>query len=458
MNLVFYDTETTGTVLAFDQILQFAAILTDGEFQKIDQFEIRCRLLPWVVPAPMALKVTAVMPDTLVDPALPSHYEMMCQVRERLEAWSPAIFVGYNSMRFDEPLLQRALWQTLHPPYLTVTDGNARLDVLPLVQAASHLKDAALRFPRTAKGRTGFKLDQLAPLNGFSHENAHDALADVKATIHIARRLAERAPELWDTAVSRASKDDTASILEMGEPVLIVEHFPWGPSVWFGQRVDANASKGATATLARLDVNWSSLAEAEDKALLEALSRSPKPLRRIAMNKAPLVFSADEALTFWQLRTDKAQKVQSDFLRKEPSFGARLMDVSQAAVEPRPDAEYLEQMIFDGFPDREDAARIEAFHRASWPERVRLIRTFDDRRLCQLAQRLVYVSAPDLLEKQDIKKLESEIAARLHEDHGDDKLWRSLPAARRGLSELEGSAEATVIESWLNQLEARWDI
>ena len=30
MNLSFYDTETTGTDTTFDQILQFAAILTDA--------------------------------------------------------------------------------------------------------------------------------------------------------------------------------------------------------------------------------------------------------------------------------------------------------------------------------------------------------------------------------------------------------------------------------------------
>ena len=58
---------------------------------------------------PMALLVTGVTPTQLTDPTLPSHYEMMCSVKERLDAWPPARYVGYNSMSFDEPLLQRAL-------------------------------------------------------------------------------------------------------------------------------------------------------------------------------------------------------------------------------------------------------------------------------------------------------------------------------------------------------------
>ncbi|MFT7573222.1 MAG: exodeoxyribonuclease-1 [Paracoccaceae bacterium] len=57
MTFVFYDTETTGTDTAFDQMLQFGAIRTDDDLNEIDRFEIRCMLLPHVVPAPMALKV-----------------------------------------------------------------------------------------------------------------------------------------------------------------------------------------------------------------------------------------------------------------------------------------------------------------------------------------------------------------------------------------------------------------
>ena len=48
MSYIFYDTETTGKVTAFDQILQFAAIKTDAELNVLDTFDIRCRLLPYL--------------------------------------------------------------------------------------------------------------------------------------------------------------------------------------------------------------------------------------------------------------------------------------------------------------------------------------------------------------------------------------------------------------------------
>ena len=42
----FYDFETTGISPAFDQPLQFAAILVDNEFQEIERVSLRCRLSP----------------------------------------------------------------------------------------------------------------------------------------------------------------------------------------------------------------------------------------------------------------------------------------------------------------------------------------------------------------------------------------------------------------------------
>src|SRR5690349_1514286 len=130
MSLVFYDTETTGKETWYDQILQFAAILTDSEFRELDRFEIRCRILHHVVPAPGAMKVTGLKAGMLTDPGLPSHYEMVRQIRAKLLEWSPTTFVGFNSIEFDEDLLRQAFYKTLHDPYLTNKNDNARTDIM----------------------------------------------------------------------------------------------------------------------------------------------------------------------------------------------------------------------------------------------------------------------------------------------------------------------------------------
>jgi exodeoxyribonuclease-1 len=454
---IFYDTETTGTIRDFDQILQFAAILTDDELNELDRFEIRCRCLPWVLPAPMALWVTGIHPAQLSDPALPSFYEMMGAIRERLEAWSPATFIGYNSIGFDEPLLQRAFWQTLHPPYLTVTNGNARMDLLPIVQAASHLAEGVLSYPKTPTGRTGFKLDQLAPLNGFAHENAHDALADVEATIHIARIIKRDVPALWDHVAQLAPKREAALILAQDAPVLMVEYFMSGPSVWWGQRIDSEGRAASKAKCVRLDQNWRELAGLDDGDLAKALTKSPKPLREIALNKAPIVYSLQQAQGYWGMSPSQEQLEQAGFLSQSPELLTRLVELAEAFEEDWPDSEHLEQRIFEGFPGRSDERLIAQFHSAAdWTERAELMRGFEDARYRQLAQRLVFAEAPEHLSVKDRARLNAAITERFLDDHGDKELWRSLPTAVRELNEMkardQGSALSQAIETWINEI------
>jgi hypothetical protein len=55
MNVAFYNLETTGISSAFDQPLQFAAILTDGQFSEIGRVNLRCRIAPHIITLPWAL-------------------------------------------------------------------------------------------------------------------------------------------------------------------------------------------------------------------------------------------------------------------------------------------------------------------------------------------------------------------------------------------------------------------
>ena len=82
MAFVFYDTETTGKDTYFDQILQFAAIKADNDLNPMETFNIRYRLLPHVVPSPGALLAASVSIAGRL-----SHFEMMRQVRAKMNDW-----------------------------------------------------------------------------------------------------------------------------------------------------------------------------------------------------------------------------------------------------------------------------------------------------------------------------------------------------------------------------------
>ena len=115
MNFVFYDLETTGISPAFDQPLQFAAIHTDQNLVEIDRVNIRCQLAPHIVPSPQALLITNVSPSGFQNPDLPSWFEFAQKIAALTEKWAPAIWTGYNSIRFDEEFLRQTFFQNLLP-------------------------------------------------------------------------------------------------------------------------------------------------------------------------------------------------------------------------------------------------------------------------------------------------------------------------------------------------------
>ena len=122
---VFYDTETSGLSAEFDQIFQFAAVVTDEDFNEIESLNIRCRRHPHIVPAFGALMTTGIDPFSL-EKANMSNYEMAALLTQKFSEWTPSTFIGYNTIRFDEPFLRHLFYKNLQPIYQTQTSSNTR--------------------------------------------------------------------------------------------------------------------------------------------------------------------------------------------------------------------------------------------------------------------------------------------------------------------------------------------
>ena len=86
MTFVFYDTETSGINRSFDQILQFAAILVDDKLHEVDQFEIRCRLSPQIVPSISALRTNRITIHQLTCQFASNHDPLFAFNRDPSEA------------------------------------------------------------------------------------------------------------------------------------------------------------------------------------------------------------------------------------------------------------------------------------------------------------------------------------------------------------------------------------
>lgn len=402
MGFVFYDTETTGTDTSFDQILQFAAVRTDHELNEIERFDIRCRLLPHVVPTPEALRITALPLARLVDPALPSHYAMMRAIQAKLASWSPSLFVGFNSVQYDEHLLRQALFKTLHPPFLTNTNGNSRTDAMRIAQAAALLAPGTLIVPVDPLGRTTFALARLAAANGYAMHGPHDAMQDVQATLHLSRLIAERAPMLWSGFMHYAQK---AAVLDhlREEPIVCISDFYSGKAYsWLVTLIGAAPTNPSELIVFDLQIDPDDVASLDDEALAERLQQQPKPLKRVKANACPIISPIDEApnnnAAKWLGEDELARRVGR--LKSDASLRQRLIvafDSIRTVREPSP---YVEQQIYDTFIPSADLPLLDLFHASPWSERPGIVDKLVDPRLRAIGEELIFIEQPDVLSEQ----------------------------------------------------------
>jgi exodeoxyribonuclease I len=442
MSFIFYDTETTGTDTWFDQILQLAAIKTDAEFNEIDRLEIRCRPLEHIVPSPGAMTITGVRATQLSDVSLCSHYEMIRTIREKLLSWSPATFIGYNSLEFDEDLLRQALYKTLHQPYLTNTNGNARSDAFRMAHACNLFAPQRLVIPINDDGEQVFKLDRLAPANGFAHDRAHDAMGDVEATIHICRLMSESAPEVWSSFMRFSRKPAVVDYIT-AEPIFCISEIYFGRAYSYlvtsiGQDTD-NPNEWYLYDLA---VDPDSLIGLTQEELEIRLGRWPKPFKTTRSNAVPILFSADDAPDCSKAKEHGPQELErrARLLQENTEFRDRLIATYRGGKKQYPPSPYIERQIYDGFFNEQNL--MDAFHSAPWEHRPAILERFTDERLKAIGWRLLHAERPDLMEPALRDRHDMDMAHRIAAD-GKDVPWLTIPKALADLDEMLVTASSS---------------
>ena len=195
--LFWYDLETTGTDPTSDRIVQFAGIRTDLALDEIGApFSTYVHWPIDVLPDPSACAVTGLTPQRVNRAAMPE-LEAYVAINGMLSQPNTCV-VGYNNLRFDDEFIRFAFYRHLLDPYAREWhNGNSRWDVIDLARAAAALRPEGIDWPLEA-GLPSFRLEELSAANGIVHDNAHDALSDVRATVGIARLVRARQPRLFD--------------------------------------------------------------------------------------------------------------------------------------------------------------------------------------------------------------------------------------------------------------------
>ena len=208
---VFYDYETTGRDSALDRPIQFAASVADMDLNSVEDIEFKAKLAGDVIPSPIATLIHGLSPKSLESGL--SETEFAQRVGSIFEQPNTMV-LGYNTSGFDDAFTQHLFWRNFRPAFTwQYADGNRRYDLLPMVRATYLFANDALSWPQR-DGHLSVKLENLAPENGFEGHNAHDALGDTRATLHLARLIKQNAQAVWDACIAQANKHHVNQLIE----------------------------------------------------------------------------------------------------------------------------------------------------------------------------------------------------------------------------------------------------
>ena len=422
MDLIFYDFETTGRDPHWDQILQVGATKVSKEFRDIDSFELRCRLKPGLIPSPFALVVNNTDYKRLIKTDC-SHYEMLLKLEEKFIKWSPSIFIGYNSINFDEEFLRNSLFKTLLDPYLTSRNNNNRADLLELLRTVEFFFPNTINVPVNNKNKKTFKLDKIAPANAINHL-AHDAFGDVIATKLLAQLISKRKPSFWQSFLEGSNKSTVYNVLSKEKLVFLCQTF-YGKTTAISGKFILNHPVYNFPVLFDLNYDPQELVELELKDLKDIYSSGQKFLKFVKSNKGPILLKKKQVEDSWFFESININEFEKrvDVLENATSFkqniASMLLDIAEENQQEKElsgsqeDIMAEETLYTGGFPNNKDQKLKQQFQEESWSNRYDLCQQFSDKRFSYFGLRLIYEECPEVLPLNVRDKIERSVTNQL---------------------------------------------
>jgi len=286
---------------------------------------------------------------------------------------------------------------------------------MKLAQALTLLQPGVLQIPTAANGKPTFRLELLAPANGFNNFNAHDALADVEATVHVARIIRDAAGDIWSDAIRFSQKAAATAFMDEEPAFIITECYFGNPYPFALTKIALDPDNPSSALCFDLDVNPDELQSLGAEELASRLNKKIKPLRRVRLNAAPILHEVSSVPSFHGVSPEHL--VLCD----------RLVLAAKRAETDEP--EHVEQRIHRTFSEDPDKERMVQFHAGDWAARAAIVETFDDDRLIELGRRLVYHHAPDALDPQARSAVQTFLAKRMTGHGHNEPPWLTLATA-----------------------------
>lgn len=404
--------------------MQFAGQRTDENFNPIGEPQNwLVQLTDEILPDPDAVLITGITPQKTLEEGyseaefLKLFYEQVCQ--------PDTVLVGFNTIRFDDEFMRATLWRNFYDPYeWHWQDGRSRWDLLDVTRIVRALRPEGIKWPfQPARAKNlsehgklvapkkdhedknnlvpSNRLELLTKVNGLDHQNAHDALNDVMATIAVAKLLKQKQPKIFQYLFEIRGKKRIGDLMQLEDPKPFIYCSGKYSNKWLKTTavMPIAAMAGGGVLVYDLRQNPQDLIKFTDEELmLKAFSRDDMtqilPIKLLRVNCCPAVAPLGVLDEASQKRLNLSLdliKENHNKLKAAKGFGERLGRLYEKMQTERQkkytkglDADF---QMYDGFVDEADKTKMRAVRAATENQLANLDVNFKDQRLNSLLLR-----------------------------------------------------------------------
>ncbi|WP_350316779.1 exodeoxyribonuclease I [Pectobacterium aroidearum] len=411
-----HDYETFGKHPARDRPAQFAGVRTDMDFNIIGEpLVIYCRPSDDYLPEPEAVMITGITPQVALAKGV-NEAEFARQIHDAFSVPGTCI-MGYNNIRFDDEVSRNIFYRNFYDPYAySWQNGNSRWDLLDALRACYALRPEGIVWPENNDGLPSFRLEHLTKANDISHEQAHDAMSDVYATIAMAKLFKQAQPKLFEYLFTLRNKNKISALIDIPQmkPLVHVSgmfgaarsNTSWVvPLAWHPDNRNA-------VIMCDLAGDMTPLLELDSETLRERLytrrdaleaDQSAVPLKLVHINKCPVLAPANT------LRPEDAERLGIDrqrcldnlaLLRNNTSVREKVVELF-AEAPAFVASDDVDLRLYDGFFGDADRMAMKIIQETAPQNLPALDLTFADNRLEPLLFRYRARNFPGTLDDRE---------------------------------------------------------
>lgn len=441
----FYDLETSGISSRTARVMQFAGQRTDLDLNPIGEpHNISIILHDDVLPDIDAVLITGITPQQTHEEGI-TEVEFL-KVFQKEIVLPGTIFVGFNTVRFDDEFMRFMLWRNFLDAYTWQwQDDRSRWDLLDVVRMMRALRPEGIVWPVDGTGKATNRLELLTAQNGLDHANAHDALSDVQATIDLAKFLRAKQPKLFDYLLGMRAKKSIEKLVMSPQPfvyssgkyptefekttvvVAMAKHPNRGGALVYDLRHDPTPF--AELSAAELADRWRWQAEPDSPRL---------PVKSLLFNRCPAVAPMGVLDPDSQKRLHIDLKLIQQNLAKLlalPSFTQKVLD-ARALLDAEQKQTFAgddqnlpaEARLYDGFVDERDTRIMQKLQSTEPAQLMTLATQFGDERLQDLLLPYVAHNYPKVLTDQERTDWETYKQTKLLQGEKQSALAKYLQA------------------------------